>query len=574
MTDRTESTLPVLAPSERKRPRRPALAERVDARMLALMRCVLAFSAFLAIGIDASEPSHWMELTRVSLGLYCVYSMILALASAASGWPQPHRALHWVDTLLYVYLVVLTGGASSLFFSFFLFSILVASFTRGFREGLLVSVLSLSAFSAVAVAVAAGDPDFELNRTLLRAVYLFVFGYMISYWGGYETLLKLRLALLNEINNAWSPRFGVDHAVGSNLDRLLDFYQADACVLMLRRPGAQQDVMYRRLRGKPEASELPLPMTERASEPMLRLPPALGAFFHSRESSLLHRWRGYTAIDVVSKLRIRDYFPQCEALSNLLDAPAFVTVPFLQRDGTVGRLFLSGRRGFDQSDIHFLTQAGAAIATVIENITLMDELISRASEVEREKISRDLHDSTVQPYIGLKLALDALLREAAAGAGADNHVSARLSELVDMAGMTIRDLRDIAAVTGKSTMPGSCLLDAIRRKIDRLSRFYGIDVNLDTVLSEKLDGRVAADVFHIVSEGLSNILRHTSARAAYVHIVCEGGLLTVDIGNEAQALPPAFTPRSMRDRAEALGGSTVVERDAAGYTVVRIVIPL
>lgn len=571
MTDHTDTTPSFFTPARRERTHNVAIAGRVDARMLALMRCVLAFSAFAVLQINAPGPGDWLALTQISLGIYSAYSAILALVSASAGWPQPHRALHWVDTAFYVYLVALTDGPSSLFYSFFLFSILVASFTRGFREGLRVSVVSLAAFSAVAVAMSTVDADFELKRALLRSVYLFVFGYMISYWGGYERLLKLRLALLNEINNAWSPRFGVDHAIGSNLDRLLEFYHADACVLLLRRRGEADHVMYRRLRGKPEASDRPLAMTEKAAEPMLRLPPTLGASYRSGTLPLFQRWRGYIAWDVLSQSRVKEHLSQCEALSNLLDASTFITVPFLQRDGSHGRLFLAGgRRTFDRSDIDFLTQAGATISTVVENITLMDELIARASEQEREKISRDLHDSTVQPYIGLKLALDALLREA----GQDNRISARLSELVDMAGMTIRDLRDVAAVTGKPSMPGGYLLNAIKGKIDRLGRFYGIDVRLDARLATGLDGRIAADVFHIVSEGLSNILRHTSARDAYVNLLCEGRLLTLDIGNEAQEMPAAFVPRSIRERAEALGGSAVVERDAGGYTVVRIVIPL
>lgn len=571
MTDYTEPTPQFAASATRRRAHQFSLADRVDARMLALMRCVLAFSAFAVLGIDASALRDSLELTRISLGIYSIYSAVLALASARAGWPQPHRALHWVDTAFYVYLVAVTDGPSSVFFSFFLFSILVASFTSGIREGLRVSLVSLVAFSAIAMVLAEHDRDFDLTRALLRTVYLFVFGYMISYWGGYERLLKLRLTLLNEINNAWTPRFGVDHAIGSNLDRLVNFYRADACVLILRRHNDTHHVMYRRLRGKPEASEQPQTIAAKVAEPMLRLPPTLGASYRASIVPVLRGWLGYLAWDIVSKSPVKEHLPQCEALSNLLDAQTFITVPFLQRDGSEGRLFLTGgRRAFDQSDIDFLTQACAAIATVVENITLMDELISRASEQEREKISRDLHDSTVQPYIGLKLALDALLREA----GRDNRISARLSELVDMAGMTIRDLRTVAAVTGKPTMPGSYLLDAIRGKIERLRRFYGIDVRLDAVLSSELNGRTATDVFHIVSEGLSNILRHTSARKAFVNVICEGRLLTVDIGNEAPDMPPSFVPRSIRERAEALGGSTVVERDADGYTVVRIVIPL
>jgi len=42
---------------------------------------------------------------------------------------------------------------------------------------------------------------------------------MIAYWGGHEITHRLRLRLLQEINNQWNPRFGHDHAIGSNLER-------------------------------------------------------------------------------------------------------------------------------------------------------------------------------------------------------------------------------------------------------------------------------------------------------------------------------------------------------------------
>lgn len=47
--------------------------------------------------------------------------------------------------------------------------------------------------------------------------------------------------LLQEVNNLWNPRLGVDPAIGANLDRLINFYDADpddTCLLVLRRPGS------------------------------------------------------------------------------------------------------------------------------------------------------------------------------------------------------------------------------------------------------------------------------------------------------------------------------------------------
>lgn len=539
--------------------------------MLMLMRCALAFSALAIVWIDAAEPRQWVDQTRLALGVYCLYGALLALRASRSGWPQPHKVLHWVDVFFYVCLVALTDGTSSIFFNFFLFSILAASFSWGFREGALVSAVSLAAFLAVG-SVMTHEADFELNQALIRGVYLFVFGTMISYWGGHEWLLKRRLALLNEINNAWSPRFGVDHALRMNLDRLRNFYDAASCILILKRPGSPCHVMYRSLREKPMGSSMPVTLIDKASAPLLSLPTMLAAFFHSQDGSWWRRWRGHASCDTASGVQSTRHREECAALANLLDEPDFVSVPYAQRDGTSGRLFVAGgSNGFGQSDIEFLVQAAAAIATVIENITLMEELISRASDQERARISRDLHDTTIQPYIGLKLALDALQREA----GQRNPLAPRLSELADMAGMTIRDLRNYAASFREpSSMPGEFLLKAIRDKAERLRRFYGIDVTLDFAIAEHLDGRLVSTAFHIVSEGLSNILRHTSAKAVFVHMKREGGYLVIDIGNEARDHKQDFTPRSIFDRAHALGGSTSVECDRDGYTVVRVSIPL
>lgn len=549
-----------------------SIGETVDARMLALMRCILAFSAFAIVFIDASDTPQWSGIVRASLGFYCLYSSIVALASRRSGWPKPHRAQHWADVLFYVYLTALTGGAASIFFNFFLFAILVAAFTRGFREGLLVSWTSLLAYAAVTMAMAPPGNEFEFDRAMIRAVYLFVFGSMISYWGGYESLLKRRLALLNDINNTWSPRLGADRVISANLRRLLDFYDADACVLVVRPASAPAErVMYRSLRTAGSATARPIEMTLGASEPLLALPASLAAFHHAPDGPWRQRWRGHGTRGADGRKPAADYRRDCAALANLLDTASFITVPYAQHEEANGRLFLTGaRHGFGMPDIGFLAQAAAAIATVAANTMLMEELISRASEQERRKISRDLHDSTIQPYIGLKLALDALLRDAPPA----NPLAPRLREIAEMTGMTIRDLRDYAAsFKGKAEVSGDSLLTAIGRRTDNMRRFYGIEVDMQASLPAGLGERAATEIFHIVSEGLSNILRHTHARKAFVRLGGDAQNLHIEIGNAAPQPAAEFTPRSIHDRVLALGGKIVVEHSGDGYTVVRISIP-
>jgi signal transduction histidine kinase len=261
-------------------------------------------------------------------------------------------------------------------------------------------------------------------------------------------------------------------------------------------------------------------------------------------------------------------------LGNLFDAERFATAPYRQRDGTYGRLFLIPRGSSSSNiDVDFLSQLVSAIAQAIENTQLTDELVLKAAEHERFRISLDIHDTTVQPYIGLKLGLDALHREA----GEHNPLSRRIGELLEMASMTIRDLRGYAtALREKAPMSGNALMSAVQEQAERFNRFYGVEVEVHTDPDMQVGAQVAAEAFRIISEGLSNVLRHTAARRAFVRLHSRDGWLQVAIGNESAntaGAPRSFIPRSISERASSLGGTSFVENSEDGHTIVHVSIP-
>jgi signal transduction histidine kinase len=102
-------------------------------------------------------------------------------------------------------------------------------------------------------------------------------------------------------------------------------------------------------------------------------------------------------------------------------------------------------------------------------------------------------------------------------------------------------------------------------------------VEVKGVVSPRLDGRLAAQAFQIIAEGLSNVLRHTRARSAFVTILCEESHLLLEIGNElSPGETPAkdFTPGSISERAHTLGGRIHIDRSTGSHTVVRVSIPI
>src|SRR4030095_4996489 len=98
------------------------------------------------------------------------------------------------------------------------------------------------------------------------------------------------------------------------------------------------------------------------------------------------------------------------ALTSLLDAKSLVTVPLRHRNQTIGRLYLTAqrRRAFDITDVEFLIQVTDYLMPVIDSIRLVDRLAAEAAEEERKRIARDIHDSIIQPYIGLQMGLAGL----------------------------------------------------------------------------------------------------------------------------------------------------------------------
>ena len=136
----------------------------------------------------------------------------------------------------YLVLISLSSGTNSVFFHFFFFAVFIASFRFGFPEGMRVTVASTLLFSVIGYATAPGGAEFEVDRFLLRPVFLLTLGYMTAYWGGCEIKLTRQLGLLRGVTRLSNPRFDVGYTIGSMLWKLREFYDADHCLIVLTDP--------------------------------------------------------------------------------------------------------------------------------------------------------------------------------------------------------------------------------------------------------------------------------------------------------------------------------------------------
>lgn len=535
--------------------------------LVARMRVVLAIATLLTITVDPDGLGNPHPLTLLVFYAYTAQSAIILILRETGHDMRYPKLAHWLDVLWFGLLLGLTGPLAGFFFLFF-FPIAVAAFRWGHDEGARVTLAGTALFLLSARGYGGHA---ILANVLMRTAFLLGLGLMVSRWG--EVLLngRRRIALLRDVSGLSNPRFGVDHTIASVLEQTRLFFNASSCLVLIRDsasgewrlrsagPSSSAQACGHWLLDKQMAAvlaALPARLTAVYNAPLLPAMPWPAAL-HTRDEGAT-RWQR-TAADAGLQL------------ADLLGARSFICAPVpLRRDE--GRIFVvSPRRDLSQDDAAFLGQIAAQAFPVIENIELLDRMASDAGRRERQKFSNDLHDTTVQPYIGLSHALQALVRKS----DQDSPIATELRQVAAMADNFVRDLRQFARVVSSSAPSGEgAFALALRSHAAEFKACFGVDIALHGHDTLDINDRLGAEVFQLVCEGMSNIRRHTHAARGAVHLRQHSGWLHIRIENECPSgPPPAFVPRSISERAASLGGFAYVGAGQA-VTMVHVDIPV
>ena len=187
----------------------------------------------------------------------------------------------------------------------------------------------------------------------------------------------------------------------------------------------------------------------------------------------------------------------------------------------------------------------------------------------------------IQPYVGLQLGIAALAQKLQSG---NTDVIGNVQELFELTTQELVELRRYVWGLRAGEERRDVLLPAIERFAARFTSVTGIKVSVDSKGKIEVNDRLAAEVFQMVTEGLSNVRRHALCDDASVELTCRDGKIRLQIKNRRpgvngklgeahQEEPTMFTPRSISERASLLGGETRVSFDT-NYTVVSVAIPL
>jgi signal transduction histidine kinase len=204
-----------------------------------------------------------------------------------------------------------------------------------------------------------------------------------------------------------------------------------------------------------------------------------------------------------------------------------------------------------------------------EELTASRARVVAATAQERQRVVRDLHDGAQQRLVSAVINLKLGLRGLEHG---DRHAQEYLMEALEHAEKANFELRELA----HGILPGVLTSGGLRAGIEALVSRSALPVAID-VSAERFPSTIEATVYFLVSEALTNAVKHSGARGAEVTVEANDGLVRVEIrDNGAGGADPRQGTglTGLRDRVEALGGTTKIASPAGSGTSVLVEIPI
>jgi signal transduction histidine kinase len=226
--------------------------------------------------------------------------------------------------------------------------------------------------------------------------------------------------------------------------------------------------------------------------------------------------------------------------------------------------------------------ACAAIASVIDDerlraelrAQLRDEQASRArivaaSDRQRRRIERNLHDGAQQRLVGLALTLQLAGKRADGG----RPVTELLVEAVDELEAAIADLHELA----RGLHPAIVTDAGLAAAVETLAERPGIPVELFLDLPERLPEAVEVGAYYLVAESLANANKHSGAQTITVTAGVVDDAVDVSVRDDGRGGADTTSGSGLvglADRLGALGGHVIVDSEPGRGTTVTAHIPL
>lgn len=277
--------------------------------------------------------------------------------------------------------------------------------------------------------------------------------------------------------------------------------------------------------------------------------------------------------------------PTDARLRERLGVSSALVVPLVFRGRAVGVLAALGREGgegdFDGEDLRLLQAFAASAATAVATAqTVESERLQQqveASEKERLRWARELHDETLQGLAAIRITLAAALQ--GRGEDRDERIAAAAEETVDQLESQINELSRLINDLRPTSLERLGLEGALAALAEESGARGGFEVVAEIDVGGELGGEEERVVYRLAQEALNNVAKHAAAARATLRVRSDDGMLRIEIeddgsGFDADQGGSGRGLDGMRERIALIGGRIEVHSRPGDGTRVVATVPL
>ena len=187
-----------------------------------------------------------------------------------------------------------------------------------------------------------------------------------------------------------------------------------------------------------------------------------------------------------------------------------------------------------------------------------------ASEQERRRWARELHDETLQSLAALRVGLSAALR------GSEQELRTAVEATVENVAEEIANLRTLIVELRPAALDEYGVAAAIESLAERTAARQGIAVDVHVDLAwERGDAparhipELESTVYRLVQESLTNAVRHAAATRVRIEVTERDGFLEVAVSDDGDGFDPGRARERVRPHGDARAGRA--RRRGAGH---------
>lgn len=212
--------------------------------------------------------------------------------------------------------------------------------------------------------------------------------------------------------------------------------------------------------------------------------------------------------------------------------------------------------------------------------------ILETQEMDRNRISRDLHDSAVQSLTSLVHKTEYCSKIVDKD---PVRVKLELQSMIDLNKEIINDMREIIYDLRPMSLNNIGLISTIQAYCLHLRRYDNLDVVLNVIGKERgLNSIVSVTLYRIIQEACNNAIRHAKSKKVIIRLSYMSHSIELDIEDdgigfdvnkvESESMERdelhGFGLSTMKERARLLSGSFIIDSKPGAGTKIHLVVPV